>query len=116
MEGEEEAPGSDHMTDSDHMTGSDHMTSSDHMTGSDQVTAAQVDEIFASSGPATHSAPPGDSTSTSQTTLKKETQPEQHSIGGAIKGFFRKVFSGESLIPFRVIIYEATLRAIPFEK
>ena len=68
---------------------------SDQVSLSDQVMAAEVDEIFASSGPATHSAAPGGSTS--QTTLKKDTQQEQHSIGGAIKGFFRKVFSGKSL-------------------
>lgn len=55
------------------------------------------DEIFAqrgggvaSSAQRRVSSPPGP--------ISQERQEEQHSIGGAIKGFFRKVFKGVSVI------------------
>ena len=60
------------------------------------------DEIFASAGRVVHSAPSGGGGGsgrdvpheTPSNAITKEQEVEQQCIGGAVKGFFRKVFKG----------------------
>ena len=71
------------------------------------------EEIFASAGRAVHSAPPGGggggvTHEAPSGMISRDQEVEQHSIGGAVKGFFRKAFKGKELTNTVEYLFERT--------